>query len=308
METSKLNEPIDLIYILSNGRSGSTILDMLLGTSNETWTLGEYLLSKYEWTNGRLPCGCGHEFKDCPFWQNLSKDILNNHQKELTDSILFRDLHGSGKVLRPQFLPSLLSGKPSPSLLEEAKKYGAANYTILKKIKKEALKRKSFDFFIDASKDPYRLLLLQLSGFFNIKVIHLTKPIQGFIYSMSKPKLKTTAILRMSFRWLIENRIMIAIGDKFFDANSFYHVHYKDIIEDPQSTFNAIQSTLGITLTGLDFTNFGEKDSHGIAGNIARFKNAKLKRDIEWQSKLSIPLQKLSSIIAYPLKTKLKYP
>ncbi len=54
-----------LIYIASNGRSGSTLLDLLLGTHSNIWILGEFQNLPWELIEPRQTCGCGTAVEHC---------------------------------------------------------------------------------------------------------------------------------------------------------------------------------------------------------------------------------------------------
>ena len=60
----------NLIYITSNSHSGSTLLDMLIGSHSACWTLGEIhkLTLKSEGV-----CACGAEnYRECGFWSDIA--------------------------------------------------------------------------------------------------------------------------------------------------------------------------------------------------------------------------------------------
>ena len=64
----------NLIYITSNSHSGSTLLDMLIGSHSECLTLGEIhkLTLKSEGV-----CACGAEnYRECLFWSDVSRRLV----------------------------------------------------------------------------------------------------------------------------------------------------------------------------------------------------------------------------------------
>lgn len=78
-------DKIKIIYIAGNGHSGSTLLDLILGSSAEAISVGELR----QWNNyveGRssakhqisnyVECTCGETFYNCPFWSKITKEIV----------------------------------------------------------------------------------------------------------------------------------------------------------------------------------------------------------------------------------------
>src|SRR6266536_2074426 len=63
------NPPLKVLYIAGAGRSGSTLLDGVLGQLDGFFAAGEL---RYLWERGlqesRL-CGCGVAVRDCPTWR-----------------------------------------------------------------------------------------------------------------------------------------------------------------------------------------------------------------------------------------------
>ena len=75
--TQRLEGKPVLLYIASDVRSGSTLLDMLLGGHSQIEALGELQFLKshvrregtgYSWD---WKCTCGADFTDCPFGPKL---------------------------------------------------------------------------------------------------------------------------------------------------------------------------------------------------------------------------------------------
>lgn len=65
-------EKIKLIYILRSGYSGSTILDLLLGSHSEIEGVGEFYHYDEVVKNNGI-CTCWRKINDCPFWSEVRK-------------------------------------------------------------------------------------------------------------------------------------------------------------------------------------------------------------------------------------------
>ncbi|KXB09559.1 hypothetical protein AKJ60_00090 [candidate division MSBL1 archaeon SCGC-AAA385M11] len=287
----------NLIYIASNGRSGSTLLDLLLGIHRNIWTLGEFQVLPWEVMAQRQGCGCGDPVADCAFW----KDILHKYEVELTKGNIhkFRQSHGQGKVLRGFELLRMFSRNGAQRNSNFAG-YGQENALILQAILQKARRIKDVQYLVDASKDPYRLYWLAKSGFFQVYCIHLTKDPRAFVYSMIKnDKSNVRKIIRMSIRYLVENAIIDLVGRKCTDMN-FIHIRYEDLASKPQETMNWIFSTLGLNSAGYNPTDFRQAENHAISGNAMRHRNDNIKLDEKWRVKLTESKQNIVKTITYP--------
>ena len=106
----KQSEKIDLIYIASTGRSGSTLLEILLDSFESIWTLGEIYVLPWEVKKNKGICGCGKELNDCEFWAPIISefktllDVNGNIDR-------FRDDYSVSKFFRFRELINILLGK-----------------------------------------------------------------------------------------------------------------------------------------------------------------------------------------------------
>jgi hypothetical protein len=81
-----------LIYIISQGHSGSTLLDCILRTHPEFLSSGElfYLNWQIAKTIKKKPtvedqniCSCLKDFKDCDFWSKVFKSIKQKSGQDI---------------------------------------------------------------------------------------------------------------------------------------------------------------------------------------------------------------------------------
>ena len=60
----------EIIFIVGSGRSGSTILDMLLGGAENGFSTGEFFRI-YDTNSLDAMCTCGQTISNCSVWSNL---------------------------------------------------------------------------------------------------------------------------------------------------------------------------------------------------------------------------------------------
>jgi len=312
---------MNLVYIVSNGRSGSTLLDLLLGAHPDAITVGEIHILPWELKLGGVqPCACGLPVPECPFWKDVTNEVRFNELKG-TPIEFFRQGHERGKVLRPKLLRQLLfTPKNNDPLNQKTLEYGYNNYLLFKAVLFVAHNHfdKKSRWLVDSSKDFYRLIWLQRSGYFNIKIIHLVKDPRAFVYSMTKtwlinksgstcsPKIIRKTV-RMAGRWLVENSLINLACRREFNPNQVAKLRYEDLAAHPEESLTSICNFLGWRYTHNMLEDFRTQACHAIAGNIMRYETTGISLDEKWRDHLPKVHTVLSRIITYPMQRRLGY-
>src|SRR5437868_12622660 len=132
------NQKLKLIYIASSGRSGSTVLELLLGAHSACWTLGEFHVLPWLLRTNVKPCGCGSPVAQCPFWQSITEDC----RKELLHGSItrFRASCWADHTLRFSELPFLASSSPRQRSRRrtDLEVYGKDNLVVLRSVLQKA--------------------------------------------------------------------------------------------------------------------------------------------------------------------------
>ena len=174
LQTNNKVIPVDVIYISGYVRSGSTILDIILGNITGYFSTGELVFFT---TNGLIDneyCSCSNRVGDCIFWKNVADEweskrtlslesynaILYNHFRNKKSLSLFK------KLLFPDsiFLNFLEDTRSLYQIISEQ----SGNKTI-----------------IESSKSPYRILLLRKIGL-KVKVVHLVRGLNEILLATRK--------------------------------------------------------------------------------------------------------------------------
>lgn len=280
----------DLIYISGGGHSGSTLLDLLIGSSPNVFGLGEvhYFNSyNYEIDDPKLldinkrKCTCGEEFKDCNFWNN----VIRNSCKNLNISRMYslsETLKVSWNIICPfEILRFNISNSDDLTLFQ----------SILQTKNEEEI---SLDYLLDSSKDPRRLVKLEsLLGKKKIKVIFLVRDIRGYVNSYSNPQkwrvkdagLKSQNFLRVSLRWLAVN-FSIVVYLKLHNIDSIKIV-YDDFCQNPERTIEKLRKKWGFDIPEDYISEIHKTKYHNIHGNLMKFSNIdKIELDNSWEEQL----------------------
>ena len=304
-----MENKIPVIYILSNGRSGSTLLDLLLGAHPNIWTIGEAQILPWELRENRRPCGCGVLICDCAFWRSVLPEVPLNVKNYSIE--YFRAGHGRGKVLRWRHMLSLMRGRATRRWRPAAQQYGQVNADYFGAVLRAAEKHAGSPvrWLVDASKDPYRLLWLQSSGLFDLRVIHLTKDPRAFVHSMIKPYLSKAhaRASRMTGRWLVENFIFSRLCLAGFLPSQIFSLRYEELANKPQDTLLAIAKWLGLEYPETLCEVFRQCENHGVSGNKARWESTGIRLDEGWKTMLPASYARVIWAVTWPIRCKYGY-
>lgn len=292
---------LPLVYILSTGRSGSTLLDVLLGAQPECWTLGEFQLLDIG-VGRQMQCGCHSQLSQCEFWG----PIVNRVRRTIRFPLgYFRSgRYPSGKVVRWSLLPSIITGRPLPVQRPAADAYAISNLAALDEARYAAEQHQDkVSWLIDASKDPYRLLWLQASGHFDIRVVHLIRRPEGFVSNMmrSADASGTAAVVKYAGRWLIDNLIGLALIWRMFWPEAVKTVHYEDLARNPDAVIGDLCAWLDVPFDGDRTQGTRYEPNHGVAGNRPRWETLAVNFDEVWRITMPSFHQKLISFLTAPL-------
>src|SRR5262245_42723974 len=241
---------INLLYVASSGRSGSTLLELLIGAHRRIWTLGEFRVLPFAVQSGTKPCGCGTTVKDCPFWGPILEQTA---PVALGRSISrFRDGYDVGRLFHLHELPFFWSRKDGGHKRRgELQQFGSDNASVLDSVLRRAreVKGPEVTWLVDASKNLYRLLWLKQSDCFNLRVIHLVKDPRAFAYSISKRddgSVNHRGLARATFRWNAENYLFEQLFKNCFADGEVLRIKYEDLAGDTEAVLGKICSWLGL--------------------------------------------------------------
>lgn len=281
---------IPLIYIASNGHSGSTLLDLLLGAHPNIWTLGEAQNLPWEIRNQRAPCGCGVPVDEDDFWLSVLEDV----PVEIDGYHIgyFRNIAQVGKVLRWNLLPDIFRNEISDEWRPAVQEYGSKNLAYFQAVKGEAKARtgNEITWLVDNSKDPYRLYWLQHSGMFSIRAIHLVKDPRAFVFSMVKRRSAITlqGVLRYTVRWIVENAVIARVVRKSIFDENVQHIAYEDLASQPHYIMEMVGQWLCVDYDPSLVESFRSYENHALSGNMMRWRRREdeIRLDESWKTGL----------------------
>ncbi len=282
----RVSSKIPLVYILACDRSGSTLLDILLGSHSELWTVGEAEFLPWELKRDLYPCGCGKRLQRCPFWHPILGDLPADILETLG---YFREIHGWWGIFREE-LTDLLRGKVSERRHPLAQRYGEANAQFFRRVfdRVQTTWKPEIRYLVDASKQPYRLFWLAQRDDFDMWVIHLVKDPRAFVYSLLRrsPHRPLSKAVRFAMRWLIQNKLSERVLQAHVPKDRRFFLRYEDLASRPGEVLSELGKWLGVQFPQDLPLRFRQIENHGVAGNPTRWKDTPIVLDEKWKTHL----------------------
>jgi Sulfotransferase family len=305
---------VRVLYIAGLGRSGSTVLDQMLGAQPGFFSGGEL---DYVWRLGVLEdrlCSCGQPFSACIFWRRIR--LLD--PELFTKDAAARMNAYQEIVLRSRWMLRLWweSGRNWTTVMAPPD-YFARIARLYKAISLVA----GGQIIVDSSKHPTYAYLLKRSGACSsMEIVHLVRDPRAVAYSNMRHKVDlgasggATYLPRLKPReaatlWLEWNRTVEMIATKC-DV-PYRRLRYEDFVADSGGTLNWLSLTAD-PLRGCAPRSASSVHPilHTVSGNPSRFEKGPLRvrRDDEWRTEMRGRDAFTVSLISSPLLRRYGYP
>ncbi len=309
-----------MIYLGGFGRSGSTLLERMLGAVPGWVNVGELVDLPRSVFPDDERCGCGERFSLCPFW---SKVGALAHAGWDADR-LRRLAELRTEVARQRQVPALLrAGRPGGRRLTGALHDYQQDYGRLYRAVAEA---SGASYVVDASKGPAHGLALGVRGprvadpGFDLSFVNLVRDPRGVAFSWSRRRharpqagadgggratMWSPGVARSSAEWAALQSEMTLIGR--VSGIPMVRVRYEDLMARPRAAMTSMLAALGAGATDDDLAHVGDHDvtlapSHGLSGNPGRFEHGTLalRPDDEWRRALPAGERRLVTVATLP--------
>lgn len=304
---------IDLVYIGGTGRSGSTILQRVLGSLECYLSVGELT---YIWTGGfvvnRL-CGCGAPFQACEFWNAVMDEAFGGMDQVDHEHVFALRCATHGR----QHLPLLaFPAIRPPAFQRKLQEYAGFVEAVYRAIWKVSGGR----VIIDASKVPSHAYVLAEIPSIRPKMIHLIRDSRACTYSWQRKKrlvdmphveyMKNLRPSRVSIDWAINHTLMTLASSQFA---AYGRYRYEDFAREPRRVLTEMVRQL--ELAAPDELPFLSDDvvrlgsDHAMLGNPSRFEQGAItiRPDVEWQDKLARGPKREVTLLTLPWLMKYGY-
>lgn len=280
-----------IIYIMGDGRSGSTILSIILGNHPDIASVGEL----HRWAEFQGQTKPGDEKKENKsFWRAVQQQFYINESAPNFDSLvaLQENIEAYQQFFKVLLVRDTQMQKQYHSFLEQ----------LFSSIAEVSERR----FVVDETKRPGRAYELLRSQHMETRVIHLVRDPRGVVWSQLKTNVehKTKHPLKTIMHYNIKNFMSLFVR-WLNPKGSVLQVRYEDLIIDPEETLTRIGKFINCSMEPVIKMVGAQEDfwvPNLIDGNRIRKKDyVKLHFDIEWQRKLSKTWKLTTVLLTLPL-------
>jgi hypothetical protein len=309
---------VKVLFIAGNGRSGSTLLGVVLGQVPGFFNVGE-VRRVYDEFNSEQDarigaeriCSCGVPFRSCPEW-----------------TAIFRQAYGGMNAIDRRALSS------------SSWKFSMHKRLIAPTMRQVAFpwEREEFDTFIgaldrlyaaippatgsrlivDASKWPMYGAMVSMLPSVEMYVLHLVRDPRAVAFSWTRTKVKPgemyippQGVLKTTAYWVAVNPAV----ERFWKADEnprYMRMTYESFVQRPRESLERILEFVGEP--DLELPMRGERTvmtdaTHSVAGNESRAARGELtlRLDDEWRHRLPGQHRRLVEALAWPMLVKYGY-
>jgi hypothetical protein len=312
-------EPVRVVFIGGSGRTGSTLVERLLGALPGVCNVGEVV---HLWERGlanRERCGCGVPLPECPFWGEVGQVAFGGWDS--FDVAEFLALKRS--VDRNRFIPKLLadgdSATPGGATRRNAAKYAAVYARVYRAVRQVS----GCAVTVDASKHASLAFCLRTDTAIDLRVIHLVRDPRAVAYSWTRrvrrpeaaeavaasPKyMATLSPARSALRWNIMNLGLDLLATRRTPVRL---MRYEDFVAAPVAAMRELAEFTGVQpdLSFMTDTGANLGLSHSAGGNPMRFSAGRIefRRDDAWRSRLRPDERAQVAALTLPLLARYGY-
>ena len=305
--------PVKVVAIVGYTRSGSTLLDSILGQLPGFFSTGEL---HYLWERGLVEgrrCGCGRPIPTCEVWSQVLERAYDGAPPD--PRAVMRWQEGS---VRTRHTWGLLRGGGRPVDRRALDAYVPVAASLYRGIAETTSAR----VVVDSSKRASDGALLRLLPGVEPYVVQLVRDPRAVIHSWRRHKpeldrdgqseMPRQGRIRTALEWSESNLAADALRKRAGPGRSML-LRYEDLMQRPRTTVAAIADLVGEGAVELPFDDehtvrLGE--NHTVGGNPGRFSSGttSLRADEEWRSRLDPATKAGTTLLTMPLLRRYGYP
>jgi Sulfotransferase family len=297
-----------VLFIGGLGRSGSTLLDRMLGRLDDVWSVGELV---HLWQRGlgdNNRCGCGERFRDCDFWRQVGEVAFGGWDRLDVEEVLAL----KASVDRNRYVPLMVLPALSPTYRARLERY----LGLLERLYEAVRDVSGRPLVVDASKHASHAFLVRRLRGVDLRLVHLVRDSRGVAFSWTKRMRRAEVV---SGGALMATEGPLRLSARYLGYNLLFHLlkltgvrgillRYESLVRDPAAELARVLALASRpTAAGeLGFVGDGWVElgpSHALAGNPMRFRSGRvpLRVDEEWRGQLRRRHRLLTSVSTWPL-------
>lgn len=298
---------VRVLFLGGLGRSGTTLLERILGELPGVCALGEVV---HLWRRDVIDderCGCGERFSRCDFWRQVGDAAFGGWRP--TQAL--RTIALRSAVERTRHLPELAAPR-----LRTVRARLVGEYTdAYRRVYQAAAAVSGARVVVDSSKHASLAFCLRWCPDIDLRVVHMVRDPRGVAYSWTRQRPRPEADgdaemtryppVRSALLW---NALNTAFGVLERLGTPVRRLRYEEFLADPVATVEDIRrfAELPPDPAALGFLTNGSAllgPSHSAAGNPMRFTtgHVALRSDDAWRHELATSQRRLVGALTAPL-------
>lgn len=289
-----------VIYVCSSGRSGSTLLDLLLGSHSNAFSLGEI---EHLPKNLALdtPCSCGATARSCEFWATAVEQLCRDLRVDVRGDPYRLNLgfYLATRVIDPSHQTERYKRRRRFVLaLKHAEYAGWVGSGVLRvfgrdfeegvrntlRLYEVVRKNSNKRVLIDSSKEYRKAIALFKARPKQVKVILLHRDGRGVFYSKKKSGFSAQRCVKP---WVRFYSRAIPLLNKHIPDECLVRVRYEDLAGAPEATIKGVCERVGLSFE-KKMLDFREATHHVLNGNEMRLKDVSgIRVDDAWRRQLT---------------------
>ncbi len=301
---------VRIIYLAGLGRSGSTLLERLLGELPGVCAVGEVV---HLWQRGIVDderCGCGEKFSECDFWPRVGQAAFGGWRS--VDLARFAQLRRS--VDRTRFIPALaragMNDGRSADLAEYTAFYAHA-YRSIARVSGRAT-------VVDSSKHASLAFCLSLCPEIDVRVVHLVRDSRAVAFSWTTlvPRPEASGSYMTTYQptsaaahWNAQNGALQLLARR---GSPVLRVRYEDLVHTPGPVLSRVARFAGLPADEAAMTFLQARGDvpgamlgpdHTVSGNPMRFGTGwtAIRGDERWRTAMPRSQRRAVTAITLPL-------
>lgn len=296
-----------VVYLGGFGRSGSTLVERMLGAVDGWVNVGELVDLARSVARSDELCGCGVPFSTCPVWTEVGEVAFGGW----TEDVLDRLTSLQRAAARQRHLPRLLGSRwPASEALTDLR----AAYT---RIYQAVAEVTGAQVVVDASKGPALGQALAGAPGIDLRMLNVVRDPRAVAWSWSRrldrphvtsgdAQMWRIPAHRAAAQWSSLQVEMHAIAG--LGGVRSARLRYEDFMADPIASLVHATAALGLPLSPAELPVVTEGrvvlgPSHGLAGNPGRFSTGalELRRDDRWATEMPATDRAVVTALTLPL-------
>jgi hypothetical protein len=298
--------PVRVLYVAGAGRSGSTLLGMLLGALPGMVAVGEL---RHIWRRGVVDdelCGCGQPFSRCPFWTEVGERAFGGWERAPTE----RMLELQRRVDRFRRLPGVAVGRLAPQTSRRVMEYAGVAARLYRAVSETA----GGAAVVDTGKSVAFAAAIRRRPELDVRVVHLVRDPRAVAHSWTRRRempekqggdayMATFGPLQSSLVWA--GNTLAAEGLRLVGV-SVTTLRYEALVASPRDEAvarlaRAMPYAAG-ALAVIEAAEIPVGPQHTVAGNPARFRtgSVRLRADAEWRTAMPPADRRLVTAVTSP--------